>query len=49
MTTLGVKTMAALDLKDRRVLIRQDLNVPVSEGRVTSDARLRASLPTVRP
>jgi len=43
-----VKRMADLDLAGKRVLIREDLNVPVREGVVTSDARIRASLPTVR-
>ncbi len=36
-----------LDLTRKRVMIRQDLNVPVSDGRVTSDARIRASIPTI--
>jgi phosphoglycerate kinase len=36
-----------LDLAGKRVMIRQDLNVPVSNGRVTTDARIRASLPTI--
>ena len=45
---MPVIKMTDLDLKGKRVLIRQDLNVPVKEGRVTSDARIRASLPTVQ-
>jgi phosphoglycerate kinase len=40
--------MTDLDLSGRRVLIRQDLNVPVKDGRVTSDQRIRASLPTLQ-
>lgn len=36
------------DLADKRVLIRQDLNVPIDAGKVSNDARIRASLPTVQ-
>jgi phosphoglycerate kinase len=42
-----VMRMADLDLAGKRVLIREDLNVPVQNGVVTSDARIRASLPTI--
>jgi phosphoglycerate kinase len=40
--------MQEIDLKGKRVLIRQDLNVPVKDGKVTSDARIKASLPTIK-
>ena len=40
--------MEDLDLSGKRVLIREDLNVPVADGAVTSDARIRAALPSLQ-
>lgn len=44
---MSVLKMTDLDLSGKRILIREDLNVPVKDGQVTSDARIRASLPTI--
>ena len=44
---MSVIKMTDLDLAGKRVLIRQDLNVPIKNGKVTSDKRIRASLPTI--
>ena len=46
--TMNVKLMADLDLNNKKVLIRQDLNVPLNNGRITSDQRILASLPTIK-
>ncbi len=43
---MSVIKLTDLDLKGKRVLIRADLNVPVKDGKVTSDARITASIPT---
>ena len=45
---MSVIKMADLDLAGKRVFIRADLNVPVKEGKVTSDARIRATIPTLK-
>ena len=45
---MTILRMTDLDLSGKRVLIRQDLNVPVADGRVTSDQRITASVPTLR-
>lgn len=45
---MNVLKMTDLDLAGKRVLIREDLNVPIKDGKVTSDARILASLPTIK-
>ena len=44
---MNVIKMSDLDLAGKRVLIRQDLNVPIMGGKITSDKRIKASLPTI--
>jgi phosphoglycerate kinase len=44
---MSVLKMTDLDLSGKRTLIRQDLNVPIKDGKVASDKRIRASLPTI--
>jgi phosphoglycerate kinase len=43
-----MKQMTELELAGKRVLIREDLNVPIKNGTVTSDARLKAAIPTIK-
>jgi phosphoglycerate kinase len=45
---MTILRMTDLDLSGQRVLIRQDLNVPIDDGRITSEQRITASLPTLR-
>ncbi|MCG7542382.1 MULTISPECIES: phosphoglycerate kinase [unclassified Pseudoalteromonas] len=45
---MSVIKMADLDLNGKRVLIREDLNVPIKDGKVASDARIRAALPSIK-
>ncbi|MGD7036860.1 phosphoglycerate kinase [Methylotuvimicrobium buryatense] len=45
---MSIKKMVDLDLSSKRVLIREDLNVPIKNGKVASDIRIQASLPTIK-
>lgn len=45
---MNVLKMSDLDLQGKRVLIREDLNVPVKDGKITSDVRIQAALPTIK-
>jgi phosphoglycerate kinase len=45
---MTIKLMAQLDLKGKRVLIREDLNVPIMDDKITSDIRIRSALPTIK-
>ena len=45
---MSVLRMSDLDLRGKRVLIREDLNVPFKDGKITSDVRIQAALPTIK-
>ncbi|MEO1581181.1 MAG: phosphoglycerate kinase [Pseudomonadota bacterium] len=45
---MNILIMGEVDLAGKRVLVRQDLNLPIDDGHITSDTRLRAALPTVQ-
>ena len=42
------RRMAEVDLRGKRVFIRADLNVPIEDGRITDDTRIRASVPGIK-
>lgn len=45
---MQIRKMSDLDLKGKRILIREDFNVPLKNGEITSDLRIRAALPTIK-
>jgi 3-phosphoglycerate kinase len=45
---MSVLRMADLDLSGKRVLIREDLNVPIKDGHITAEQRISAALPTIQ-
>ena len=45
---MAILRMSDLDLHGKRVLIREDLNVPIKDGKISSEQRIKATLPTLR-
>lgn len=45
---MSIPSLASLDVKGKRVFLRCDLNVPLKDGAITDDGRIRASLPTIK-